>query len=80
MRISLTTGLVLLGILSATAVVMIRRRDHRGRVISLFINYLGFVFCVVALMQLLGIFTGLDAFGDTFGRGVVFLQPHSSGI
>lgn len=72
-RISLTTGLVLLGILSATAVVMIRRRDHRGRVISLFINYLGFVFCVVALMQLLGIFTGLDAFGDTFGRGVVFL-------
>ena len=72
-RFGLTIGLLLLGVLSAIAAVLLRRRDHRGRVISLFINYLGFVFCVVALMQLLGIFTGLDALAGTFGRGVIFL-------
>ena len=48
-------------------------RHHRGRTISLFVDYLSLVACLVILLQVGGVFTGIDALGDVFGRSVLFL-------
>ncbi len=48
-------------------------RQHRGRTISLFVDYLGLVACLVIVLQVGGVFTGIDALGDVFGRSVLFL-------
>lgn len=66
-------ALVITAILSAITVPLILRRDHRGRILSLAINYLGFLFSLFALMQVLGVFVGIDSLADTFGRGVLYL-------
>ena len=58
---------------SGFAVPLIRRRDHRGRVISLVINYLGFLVCLLYGMQVLGIFVGIDALAGTFGNALPYL-------
>jgi len=65
--------LVITAILSAITVPLILRRDHRGRILSLAINYLGFLFSLFAVMQVLGIFVGIDSLANTFGRGVLYL-------
>lgn len=59
--------------MSAAAVPFIRRRDHRGRVLSLAVNYLGFLACVVGLLHLMGAFVGIDDLARHFGRGLPFL-------
>lgn len=70
----LGSAVLLLGaIASAAAAIYIRRRDHRGRVISLTVNYLGFLFCTLYGMHVLGIYVGIDALAGTFGRGIPFL-------
>jgi ABC-type sugar transport system permease subunit len=51
----------------------IARRDHRGRTISLALDYLGFVACVVLALTLGEVFTGIDALADTFARGLPYL-------
>lgn len=63
----------LLAVLSAAAVPLIHRRDHRGRVLSLVVNYLGFLACAAMLLHLLGAFTGIDDLAQRFGRGLPFL-------
>jgi len=65
--------LVIVAVLSAITVPLIIRRDHRGRIISLAIDYLGFLFCLFGSMHVLGIFVGIDSLADTFGRGILFL-------
>ncbi|MBI9048914.1 MAG: sugar ABC transporter permease [Anaerolineaceae bacterium] len=68
--------LILLGILGSAAgfsVPMIWRKRHRGRIIALIINYLVFLTSLLGLLQYLGIFVGIDALGDTFGRGIPWL-------
>ena len=62
-----------LALLSATTVPFILRRDHRGRVLSLVVNYLGFLACAAMLLHLLGAFTGIDDLAQRFGRGLPFL-------
>jgi ABC-type sugar transport system permease subunit len=62
-----------LALLSAAAVPLILRRDHRGRVLSLVVNYLGFLACTAALLHLIGFFTGVDDLAARFGRGLPFL-------
>ena len=70
----LGTVVLVLGIVgSAVSVFAIRQRKHRGRVLSLAINYLGFLACFLYGLQILGIFTGIDALAGTFGRGVPFM-------
>lgn len=59
--------------MSAAAVPFIRYRDHRGRVLSLAVNYLGFLACVVGLLHLMGAFIGIDDLARRFGRGLPFL-------
>ncbi len=65
--------LALAAVGSAFSVWLILRRDHRGRVLSLVVNYLAFLVCLLYGMQVLGIFLGIDALAGTFGRGLPFL-------
>lgn len=65
--------LLIAAILSALAALLIVRRAHAGRILSLALNYLGFLFCLLASMHVLGIFIGIDSLANTFGRGVIFL-------
>ncbi len=58
---------------SALGVVEIARRNHRGRMISLVIDYLAFVACAVMTLNVGEVFLGIDALADTFGRGVPYL-------
>ncbi len=58
---------------SAFGAVEITRRNHRGRMISLVIDYLAFVACTVMVLNIGEVFIGIDAFGETFGRGIPYL-------
>lgn len=71
--ILITVALSLFGILSFIAARDINRRQHRGRTISLFIDYLGWVACIVAILQVGGVFIGVDALGEVFGRSIMYL-------
>jgi ABC-type sugar transport system permease subunit len=64
-------GFVALG--SVAAAWYITRRDHKGRALSLTINYLGFLFCAVAFLQLIGAFAGFDVLAERFVVGLPFL-------
>lgn len=75
-------GGVRVGVLIALAAVVIgdviaveglARGRHRGRMAAVLIDYLTFVGAAVVLLQVTDVFTGLDALGDTFPRGVPFL-------
>ncbi|MCU0486218.1 MAG: sugar ABC transporter permease [Anaerolineales bacterium] len=72
-RILGTAVLLLSSIGSALSVPAIIQRKHHGRMISLAINYLGFLACFLYALHILGIFTGIDALAGTFGRGVPFM-------
>lgn len=73
LRILASVLLAALAVGSGTAVYFISRRRHNGRVISLAINYLGFLFFLVSSLHLLNFFVGIDSLANTFGRGVPFL-------
>ena len=67
---------ILLGIaafLSVIAVFDIRKRNHRGRTISLFIDYLGFVASLMIVLQIGGVFIGIDALAQNFSKGIPYL-------
>lgn len=55
------------------AVPAIRARRHVGRTISLVVDYLGFLACVLAALHLMRVFVGIDALATTFGRGLPYL-------
>jgi ABC-type sugar transport system permease subunit len=73
LRIVLMVVFVLIGAASGVSVSMLLRRQHRGRVIALTVNYLIFLAGLVGLLQVLGVFTGIDALGATFGKGIPWL-------
>ena len=73
LRIVLIAIFVLMGGASGVGVSLLLRRQHRGRVIALAVNYLVFLTGLLSLLQLLGIFTGIDALGATFGKGIPWL-------
>lgn len=73
LRLLLTALLGGTAVASALAAFDIRRRRHRGRTLSLAINYLGFLFTFFGSMHLLGMFAGIDSLADTFGRGLPML-------
>lgn len=73
LRITLIILLLVLGAFSAVSAPMLWRRRHSGRVIALTVNYLLFLTSLLALLQYLGIFVGIDALGATFGRGIPWL-------
>ncbi len=72
-RITAAILLALLALASSAALFAIRRRVHRGRVLSLLVNYLGVVACLLGLLHTSGVFLGLDAAAERMGRGLPFL-------
>lgn len=73
LRTTITILLVLVAGLSAWAFPLIQRRDHRGRMIALGLNYLGFMVTFVGALHYLGLFLGIDELANTFGRGLPYL-------
>lgn len=69
--ISVTLGIAAVFSFVASLDILLRR--HRGRTISLFVDYLSLAACLVILLQVGGVFTGIDALGEVFGRSILFL-------
>jgi hypothetical protein len=72
--ILLIAAMVLLGIGSAAASVFILRRNHLGRTLSLVVNYILFLACLIGLAQALGLFIGLNDLAEYLARGIPFLM------
>jgi ABC-type sugar transport system permease subunit len=72
-RILLTVVAALVAAGSAVATLLVARRDRRGRLLSLGINYLLFIATGVLLLAAWNVFIGLDSLADTFIRGLPFL-------
>jgi len=72
-RLAAIAVLVFAALASLGAAAGLRARRHVGRLLSVVVNYLLFLVCFVGLLQHNGVFTGLDALGETFTRGVPFL-------
>jgi len=72
-KIILSVVLVTAAVFSAMGVVQLSRRNHAGRMISLTLDYLAFVACVVITLNTGKVFVGIDALGETFGRGLPWL-------
>jgi ABC-type sugar transport system permease subunit len=68
-KIILTGMLVIASIFSVIGAVQISRRNHNGRMISLTLDYLGFVACVVIALNTGEVFIGIDALAGTFAKG-----------
>lgn len=64
---------VLLGAASGVSVSMLLRRLHKGRAIALAVNYLVFLVALLGLLQVMGVFVGIDSLGATFGKGIPWL-------
>jgi ABC-type sugar transport system permease subunit len=75
-------GILLLGIGIACGVAVfdLPRRVHRGRVITILVNYFGVFAAVVGALHFLGIFTGIDSLANTFGRGLPWLLVMFAGL
>ncbi|MCJ7436008.1 MAG: sugar ABC transporter permease [Anaerolineales bacterium] len=65
--------LVIASIFSAIGAVQLSRRNHSGRMISLALDYLAFVACVVTALNIGEVFIGIDALADTFASGIPYL-------
>ena len=69
----LTVSLLLAATGSGLVAYFIIQRRRSGRVLSLLIDYLGLIGCFVGALHLVGVFTGINALANTFGRGLPFL-------
>lgn len=65
--------LVALAVASGLSAIWIIQRKANARILSLLVNYLGFIISVIGLLQVLGVFVGIDALAKTFARGLPFL-------
>jgi hypothetical protein len=72
-KIILTIILVVAAIFSAIGAVQIFRRNHNGRFISLAIDYLALVACIIVALNTGEVFIGIDALGGTFASGLPYL-------
>ncbi len=72
LRIAAAIGLALAASGSAAATLFIARRNHLGRTLSLVVNYIVFLACLIGLAHTLGVFMGLDDLADYMARGFPF--------
>lgn len=72
-KILLSVVAALLSGFSAFGAVQIAKRNHAGRMASLVIDYLGFVASIVVALNTGEFFIGIDALGETFGKGIPYL-------
>ncbi len=73
LQVLLIILLLLTAVASSLAAPLIMKRDHRGRVLSLIVNYLGLLICFFGAVHVLGVFSGLNDLAGTFGRGIPYL-------
>lgn len=66
-------GALTAGLFSLRAALDIPARRHRGRTVSLLIDYLGFIGCALGFMQVTRIFLFTDAMAGALGRSLVAL-------
>ncbi len=72
-RVLAAAVLLIGGVASGAAVPLLLRRRHAGRVLSLGVDYVGFIASAIFLLNRTGVFLSIDALSDTFGRGVPWL-------
>lgn len=68
------------GLASLATIPLTRRRDHRGRILAIAVNYLLFLALLFLLLHRLGIFVGIDRLADTFPRALPFLALAFAGF
>lgn len=70
----ITAGVAALAaLLGVASVLWMTRRQHRGRAVAFFLDYLLAVAAAFVTFQEVNLFNGLDALGDTFSKGLPFL-------
>jgi ABC-type sugar transport system permease subunit len=72
-RILISVTLLLAAMLSLVGAFHISRRSHAGRMISIALDYLAFVTCLVLVLNTGEIFLGIDALAETFGGAIPYL-------
>lgn len=72
-KILVTAILLVAALASLFGARQLTRRNHVGRMIALTLDYLAFVACAVIVLNTGEVFIGIDALGETFGRGVPYL-------
>ncbi len=72
-KILISVVLAAAAVFSAIGAFQMSRRSHAGRIISLFLDYLAFVVCAVLVLNTGEVFIGIDALGQTFGKGIPYL-------
>ena len=72
-KILLTAVLSFASIFSGIAAFDLSYKKHRGRVISLVLDYLAFAASFVIALNTGEIFIGIDALAENFGRGIPYL-------
>jgi ABC-type sugar transport system permease subunit len=72
-NILITVVLTVAAVFSVFSIFDINKRNHRGRTISLFIDYLFFVACFVIVLNTADVFIGIDTLGANFGKGIPYL-------
>lgn len=61
------------------AAVWLGKRQHRGRTLSLAVNYIGFLVAFLGLCHQTGLFVGIDGLADKTGRSLPFLLLVAAG-
>ena len=72
-KAALTVPALTTAVVSVFALPYLWRRIHHGRALSLILNFLGFILSLIALLQLGGVFIGVNRLADTFMSGLIFL-------
>ncbi|KAA0273892.1 MAG: sugar ABC transporter permease [Chloroflexi bacterium] len=72
-KILLTALAAVASALSAFGSFQISKRNHAGRMASLFLDYLAFVSCFVVALNTGEFFIGIDALGENFSKGLPYL-------
>lgn len=80
LRLAVTAVLLASAAGSFVAARAIPRRQHRGRVASLVVNYLWFIGFLLAAFHFLGFFLGIDALAANLARGLPFLGIVAAGV
>lgn len=68
-----TIVIIVLSTASIFAGINLLKRNRQGRTASLIVNYLGFVIFLIAFLQVMGVFLGVDELAKTFGSGIIWL-------
>ncbi len=79
-KIGITVLLLITAVASFFAARAIPQRDHRGRIVSLTINYLWLVASLLGTLHFLGIFLGIDTLAANIVRGIPFLGIVAAGF